>query len=63
MEDKLLERKVECLRLHMIELANESDSLLDAKVIQVSQKLDELLVKLQRIRMANVLKKSQPFAH
>jgi hypothetical protein len=63
MEELLLERRVESLRLHMIELAIESDNLQDARVIQVSQKLDELIVKLQRLRMAHFYNRSHQFSH
>lgn len=63
MDELLLERRVESLRLHMIELANETENLHDDKVIQVSQMLDELLVKLQRIRMSHFFDKRYQLSH
>lgn len=51
MEEELqLELKVESYRLQMIKLAEEKGSLRDGKVIEISQQLDKLLVRLQRMK-------------
>lgn len=49
-EELQLELKVESFRIQMIELAAEKGSLIDGKVIEISQQLDTLLVRLQRMK-------------
>lgn len=50
-EELQLELKVESFRIQMIKLAEENGSLIDGKVIEISQQLDTLLVRLQRMKI------------
>ncbi|MFD2170069.1 Spo0E family sporulation regulatory protein-aspartic acid phosphatase [Tumebacillus lipolyticus] len=46
-ENIVLEQTIENLRLEMHRLADQSGNLVDERVIAISQKLDEYLVKFQ----------------
>ncbi|UOF89959.1 aspartyl-phosphate phosphatase Spo0E family protein [Fodinisporobacter ferrooxydans] len=63
MEEVVLEHVVESLRVYMMELANQTHDLGDAKVIAVSQMLDVCIVKLQRMKMTQFQHNKYHFAH
>lgn len=46
-----LRRKIEWFRQRMIKLATKKGSLIDGEVIEVSQRLDMLIVEYQRLKL------------
>ena len=51
LEERVLVQTIEQLREQMVKTAERQGSLVDAHVVAISQQLDTLLVKLQRLKM------------
>lgn len=57
MEETVLLRKIEMLRMHLVQLVNEQGNFQAEEIIEVSQRLDTLLVMAQRQHTMGSVKK------